>query len=471
MMNITFLGAAGEVTGSCFMVETDAVRFLVDCGLFQGLESSQKNRQALHLNATKLDFVLLTHAHIDHSGLLPLLTARGFDGPIYATRATCDLLEVMLLDSAHIQEKEAERAREWQRRGETLRDPASVNPIYTVAQARDCLRKLEGVGYERDIRPHATVRVKFRDAGHILGSSILEVWIETEGTTRKLVFSGDLGQPGHPLVNDPTPVEHADYLVVESTYGNRLHKPMKETTEELVEAVNETLERRRGNIVIPAFAVGRTQDLLFILSDLAADGRLVAKPRIFVDSPMAKAATEITMKHHRLLDEEARSFVQHMQSGRRTPLPVTFTESVEDSKAINRVSGGAIIIAASGMCEAGRIKHHLRNNLPRDENSVIFVGFQAQGTLGRRLVDGAQSVRIMGEEVPVRARRHTIGGLSAHADQAALMGWLGRFRAPPRQCFVVHGEAETAELFAGKIRQDLRWDAQVPAPGKKYLLA
>lgn len=469
-MNITFLGAAGEVTGSCFLVETESVRFLVDCGLFQGLGASQKNRDALHLKARQIDFVLLTHAHIDHSGLLPLLVARGFDGPIYATRATCDLLEVMLLDSAHIQEKEAERAREWQRRGETLRDPNSVNPIYTVAQARDGLRQLHGVGYDMEIKPHASVKVRFRDAGHILGSSILEVWLETGGVTRKIVFSGDLGQPGHPLVKDPTPIEQADYLVVESTYGNRLHKPMSETFDELVEAVNETLERRRGNIVIPAFSVGRTQDLLFILSDLAQEGKLVGKPRIFVDSPMARTATEITLRHHRLLDEEARGFVQHMQSGRHTPLPVTFTESVEDSKAINRISGGAIIIAASGMCDAGRIKHHLRHNLPRDENSVIFVGFQAQGTLGRRLVDGAKSVRIMGEEVPVRARRYTIGGLSAHADQAALMGWLGRFRAAPRQCFVVHGEAETAELFAGKIRHDLGWEAQVPEAGGKYLL-
>jgi metallo-beta-lactamase family protein len=470
-MNITFLGAAGEVTGSCFLVETESVRFLVDCGMFQGLDAAQKNRKALHLNAGKLDFVLLTHAHIDHSGLLPLLVARGFDGPIYATRATCDLLEVMLLDSAHIQEKDAERAREWLRKGETLRNPDAVNPIYTVAQARTCLRQLHGVGYDVDVHPHATVNAKFRDAGHILGSSILEVWLETEGVKRKIVFSGDLGQPGHPLVNDPTPIEHADYLIVESTYANRLHKPLHDTTEELVEAVNETLERRRGNIVIPAFAVGRTQDLLFILSDLAQEGKISGKPRIFVDSPMARAATEITLKHHRLLDEEARSFVQHMQSGRHMPLPVKFTETVDDSKAINRISGGAIIIAASGMCDAGRIKHHLRNNLPHDENCVVFVGFQAQGTLGRRLVDGAQSVRILGEEVPVRARRHTIGGLSAHADQAALMGWLGHFRAVPRHCFVVHGEAETARLFADKLRKDLRWDAQVPETGKKYLLA
>lgn len=272
-------------------------------------------------------------------------------------------------------------------------------------------------------------------------------------------------------MNDPSAIEQTDYLVVESTYGNRLHKPLNETMDELVDAVNDTLQKRRGNILIPAFAVGRTQDLLFILSDLASAGRLIAKPRIFVDSPMAKAATEITLKHDRLLDEEARRFMSGMKGNHHMPLPITFTETVEDSKAINRVSGGAIIIAASGMCDAGRIKHHLRHNLPRDENSVIFVGFQAQGTLGRRLVDGAKSVRIMGEEVPVRARRHTIGGLSAHADQASLMGWLGRFRAAPRKCFVVHGEAETADLFAGKIRHDLGWEAQVPEAGEKYLLA
>jgi metallo-beta-lactamase family protein len=313
--------------------------------------------------------------------------------------------------------------------------------------------------------------VRFRDAGHILGSAIVEVWLETEGVTRKLVFSGDLGQPGHPLMNDPTAIEQADYVVVESTYGNRLHKPLGQTTDELVDAINDTLQKRRGNILIPAFAVGRTQDLLFILSDLAADGRLVAKPRIFVDSPMAKAATEVTLKHERLLDEEGRHFMRDMRSNHRMPLPITFTETVEDSKAINRVSGGAIIIAASGMCDAGRIKHHLRNNLPRDENSIIFVGFQAQGTLGRKLVDGASEVRLFGEDVPVRAKRYTIGGLSAHADQAGLMGWLARFAKPPRQCFVVHGEAETAQLFAGKIRADLGWEAITPVAGKRYELA
>ncbi len=470
-MHITFFGAAGEVTGSCFLVETENVRFLVDCGLFQGLGSDEKNREALKLDVRKLDFVLLTHAHIDHSGLLPLLVAKGFDGPIYTTLATCDLLEVMLLDSAHIQEKEADWARERERRGETLRDPESINPIYTVAEARNSLRQLHGVGYDVEVRPHPTVKVRFRDAGHILGSAILEVWLETEGVTRKIVFSGDLGQPGHPLMNDPTAIEQADYVVVESTYGNRLHKPLKETTEELVDAVNDTLIKRRGNILIPAFAVGRTQDMLFILSDLADDGKLVTKPRIFVDSPMAKAATEITLKHHRLLDEEARHFMQDLRTNHRTPLPITFTETVEDSKAINRVSGGAIIIAASGMCDAGRIKHHLRNNLARDENSIIFVGFQARGTLGRRLVDGASEVRLFGEDIPVRARIYTIGGLSAHADQAALMGWLGRFARPPRQCFVVHGEAETAQLFAEKIRADLDWDALMPEPGRRYALA
>lgn len=470
-MHITFLGAAAEVTGSCFLVETEHVRFLVDCGMFQGLGSADKNREALSLDVHKLDFVLLTHAHIDHSGLLPLLVAKGFDGSIYTTLATCDLLEVMLLDSAHIQEKDAEWARERERRGETLRDPDSVEPIYTVAEARSSLRQLHGVGYDVEVRPHPTVKVRFRDAGHILGSAILEVWLETEGVTRKIVFSGDLGQPGHPLMNDPTAIEQADYVVVESTYGNRLHKPLKETTEELVDAVNDTLIKRRGNILIPAFAVGRTQDMLFILSELAEHHKLVGKPRIFVDSPMAKAATEITLKHHRLLDEEARHFMQDLRTNHRTPLPITFTETVEDSKAINRVSGGAIIIAASGMCDAGRIKHHLRNNLGRDENSIIFVGFQAQGTLGRKLVDGASEVRLFGEDIPVHARIYTIGGLSAHADQAALMDWLGRFHKPPRQCFVVHGEAETAQMFAEKIRAELDWDVLTPQAARRYTLA
>jgi metallo-beta-lactamase family protein len=465
-MKLKFFGAAREVTGSCYRVETESVRFLVDCGMFQGRDAEGRNEHALAMDVKALDFVLLTHAHIDHSGLLPKLVAEGFEGPIYTTSATCDLLAVMLLDSAHIQEKDAEWENERARRGDKRADKDAV-PLYTVAEARASLDSLKPVAYDTEISPHPTVRVRFRDAGHILGSAILEIELETEGVTRKLVFSGDLGQPGRPLMNDPTPVENADYLVVESTYANRNHKSLEQTIEELTDAVNTTMERGRGNIVIPAFAVGRTQELLYLLSDLASQGKIRARPHVFVDSPMATAATEITLKHRNILDEEAQAMWRRHMSG-DGDLSIRFTESVDDSKAINLIKSGAIIISASGMCDAGRIKHHLRHNLPRSECCVLIVGFQAEGTLGRRLVDGARSVRLMGEEVPVRARIYTIGGLSAHADRDALLGWLGHFSKPPRQVFAVHGEDEVAQNFAVDLNAKFKWRAVAPAAGEEF---
>jgi metallo-beta-lactamase family protein len=468
-MKLKFFGAAREVTGSCYRVETESVRFLVDCGMFQGRDADTKNQHALALDVKELDFVLLTHAHIDHSGLIPRLVAEGFGGPIYTTRATCDLLAVMLLDSAHIQEKDAEWENERARRGDKRADKNAA-PLYTVAEARASLDSLHPVAYDTEIKPHPTVRVRFRDAGHILGSAILEIELDTDGVTRKLVFSGDLGQPGRPLMNDPTPIEAADYLVVESTYANRNHKTLEQTIEELTDAVNTTIERGRGNIVIPAFAVGRTQELLYLLSDLVRQGQIHGRPHVFVDSPMATAATEITLKHRKLLDEEAQEmWRQHMSD--QGDLSIRFTESADESKAINLIRSGAIIISASGMCDAGRIKHHLRHNLPRAECCVVFVGFQAQGTLGRRLVDGAQSVRLMGEDVPVRARIYTIGGLSAHADRDALLGWLGHFLKSPRQVFVVHGEEEVAQGFAIDLNSKFNWQAVAPVAGQEFELA
>jgi metallo-beta-lactamase family protein len=464
-MKLTFLGAAGEVTGSCYLVETGAARFLLDCGMFQGgRDAERKNRAAFDFDVRSLDFVLLTHAHIDHSGLLPRLAALGFRGPVHATRATADLLSVMLPDSAFVQEKEAEwtlRHRHRERR-DPRREPG---PLYTVAQAQACLRQLRGHDYGAELRPHPGVRCVFRNAGHILGSAIVEVW---PGSGPKLVFSGDLGQPGHPIVQDPEEVGEADLLLVESTYGNRLHKSLPDTLDELVRAIRDTLERRGGNVIVPAFAVGRTQDLLFLLADLYRQGRL-PEMRIYVDSPMAMSATEITLRHRDLFDEEAHTVMQWLQKNGGRP-PVSFVQDVEESMALNEVKGGAIIISASGMCEAGRIKHHLRHNLARPECSVLITGFQAQGTLGRRLVDGAGTVKLFGEEVPVRAAIHTIGGLSAHADQAGLLGWLGHFRAPPRQTFLVHGEAAISARFAEAVRGRLGWEVAIPGPRSSFII-
>ncbi|MFN3751303.1 MAG: MBL fold metallo-hydrolase RNA specificity domain-containing protein [Thiobacillus sp.] len=470
-MKLTFLGAAREVTGSSYLVEHEGLRFLVDCGLFQGgREARAKNRRAFSFDPRSLDFVLLTHAHIDHSGLLPRLVALGFKGTIHATRATCDLLGVMLPDAAHIQEKEAEYAnRDRFRRGiEKGGNPHDVAPLYTVAQAQASLKRLNPVDYDLEIAPHPQVRCTFRDAGHILGSAIVEVWVGEGPRRRKLVFSGDLGQPARPLMRDPAPIHDADYLLVESTYGDRDHKSMAATQDELVEAVRDTIERKGGNVIVPAFAVGRTQDMLYLLADLTRRGRL-PKLSVFVDSPMATAATEITYRHMALLDDETHELMGR-HGGAQYFRKLDFVEDVEESKALDRIKGGAVIISASGMCEAGRIKFHLRANLPRRESTVLITGFQAAGTLGRRLVDGARRVRLLGEDIPVRADLYTLGGLSAHADRSALLAWLGHFHNAPRRVFVVHGEETVADGFAGTIRQRFGWDAQAPAPGQAAVL-
>lgn len=463
-MNITFHGAAREVTGSCYLIETASTRFLVDCGMFQGgREASARNRLPFGFDPRGLDFVLLTHAHIDHSGLLPKLTRAGYTGPIYATGATVDLLAVMLPDSAHIQEAEAQRA---SRRIQSAKPgklaPSDAVPAYTMQDAVDCLQQLRPVAYDADVSPHADVRCHFRDAGHILGSAILEIWVAEGASTTKLVMSGDLGQPGRPILRDPTVIEEADVLFIESTYGDRAHKDQAATMEELVQVLEHTLPH--GNVIVPAFAVGRTQEVLYHLHRLTREGRL-HNLNIYVDSPMAAAATRITMQHLALFDEAAQRLADWHAAGRNLP-SMRFTASVEESMALNRIRAGSIVISASGMCNAGRIKHHLRHNLGRRECSVLITGFQAQGTLGRKLVDGAQQVSIFGDEIQVRAAIHTLGGFSAHAGQPALLAWAAGFKRPPRQTFVVHGEESAALAFAEALRSDRGWAVTVPAPGQ-----
>lgn len=455
MIQLTFLGAAQEVTGSCCLIETGTTRFLIDCGMFQGdSNADEKNRAAITPVLATVDFVLLTHAHIDHSGLLPRLVHLGFKGPIYATSATADLLAVMLADSAHIHEQKSKHDQ--------------AEPLYTATQALSSLRQLRRVEYGQQLQPKPGVRCVFHDAGHILGSALIELWASDGKQERKLVSSGDLGQYGNPLLRDPTPVSEADLLVVESTYGNRVHKPIEATLAELSAAVSETIEQRRGNVIVPAFAVGRTQDMLYLLIKLQREGR-VPPLSIFVDSPLATEATAVTLKHWRLLDPGAIPLLESaMQEG--TGPRIRFVEAPEESATLSRISCGAVIIAASGMCEAGRVQYHLRDNLPRTESSVLIIGFQAAGTLGRRLVDGETNVRIFGDEIPVRARVHTLGGLSAHADQHALLRWLRGFSRPPQRTLVVHGEAQTAKGFAQLIQDRLGWRAAAPAAGETIQL-
>ena len=461
-MRITFLGAAHEVTGSCYLVETDRVKFLVDCGMFQGGRiAERRNWMPFHFAPRDIAFVLLTHAHIDHSGLLPKLVAEGFKGQVYTTAATNDLIRVLLPDSAHIQEMEAERAQ----RHQHTRRREDTQPVYTTEQALACLEHIAPQRYDQDVSPHPAVRCVFREAGHILGSAIIEVWLEENGKHTKLVFSGDFGQPGRPILRDPAVIEEADILLVESTYGDRLHKDMESTVEELVHAVNDTLHRKKGNVIIPAFAVGRTQELLYLFNDLTRLGRF-HNLNIYVDSPMATEATRITMRHPELFDEEAID-LEAWRAKHLDQINLTFTASAVESMALNDIRSGAIILSASGMCDAGRIKHHLRHNLGRRENTILITGFQAQGSLGRRLVDGADLVRIFGEEIPVRAEIYTIGGLSAHADQASLLHWLAQFHKPPRHTFVVHGESSASETLKGHIEK-MGWSVSLPMLGEVF---
>lgn len=457
-MKIQFLGAAGEVTGSRHAVQCSIngrnVRFMVDFGMFQGgREATSKNLEPLPFPPKDIDFVVLTHAHIDHSGLLPRLCAQGFSGPIYCTAASFELLKILLPDSAHLQRSDVERAVRRQKAGKWRGDLPVA--LYSMEEAELALSQCVVVDYGKTVELSKGIVLEFSNAGHILGSAIAILDISEDGTQKKrCVFSGDIGMKGKLLMPDPTLIPHADVVVVESTYGDRLHKSLGDTEAELIQVVNKTMSAG-GNIVIPAFAVGRTQEMLFLLIDLVKR-KLLPHLSIWVDSPMATAATHLTQKFFLQLDKEAQATFEWFKQNPGA-VDLRFIADVEESKALNKIKGGAIIISASGMCDAGRIVHHLQNNLPRAQNAIVITGFQAYGSLGRRLVDKATKVRLFGEEVPVRASIHTIGGLSAHADQAGLLEWLRGFKTAPHQTFVVHGEPEASAVFAEAIRQELEW--------------
>lgn len=455
-MKLQFIGGIRSVTGSSYLITTDTAKILVDCGMFQGRDDGEKrNFQPFPFNPSEINTLLLTHAHIDHSGLIPKLVKEGFKGKTITTKATADLCGIMLLDSAHIQEKDAE----WETRKRLRGGKRPLKPLYTIPEAAESLTHLKGVDCDvmLDIAPHIEARLS--DAGHILGSGILELWVMEKGRKVTIVFSGDLGHKGIPIVKDPAYINDADYILIESTYGNRQHKGMKETVDEFAEAVRETLARG-GNVIIPSFAIGRTQDILYILNQLSREGRL-NHLNAFIDSPLATNATRIFLKHPECFDKETLDIIAKDQFPKGAPT-LKFTETPEESMAINWIKSGAIIIAASGMCEAGRIRHHLKHNLWREECSIIFVGFQAQGTLGRQIVDGAKTVRIFGEEIAVKAKVYTIGGLSAHADRQELMDWLAHFKTRPKRIFVVHGEEETSLDFAKTVHEKFLVDTYVP---------
>jgi metallo-beta-lactamase family protein len=457
-MKIHFLGAAGEVTGSKYLLEMDLAQcnrcVIVDYGMFQGgREALEKNQGSLPILASEVDCVILTHAHIDHSGLLPRLCASGFKGPIYCTGATFELLKIMLPDSAHLQLADSERAAKKIKQGKWR--GTVPEPLYSAKEVEIALSRIRVVEYHQIIELFSGLHLSFYNAGHILGSAIAVLDIHETGTdSKRCVFSGDLGMQRRPLMPDPELIESADIVVVESTYGDRLHRTMVDTEDELVGVICKVMAEH-GNIVMPAFAVGRTQEVLFVLIDLVRRGRL-PNLHVWVDSPMATAATRLTEHFFAQLDPESQSTFAWLKEN-PAALHLRFIADVEESKALNRVKGGAIIISASGMCDAGRVLHHLLWNLPRAQNAVVITGFQAQGSLGRRLVDGVDSIRVMHQEVPVKASIHTIGGLSAHADQSGLLKWLKGFKKAPQKVFVTHGEEKSSNALAAAIQRELHW--------------
>jgi len=459
-MKLTFLGAAGTVTGSSYLLETERTKVLIDCGLFQGnKELKEMNHSLFPYNPAEIDYLLLTHAHIDHSGLIPRLCKSGFQGKIITTVATMDLCSVMLPDAGHIQEMEIE----WQNRKRKRAGKELLEPLYTVDEARACAKFFHGVKYGEWVELAPQFKVRFREAGHILGSAFLEIVAPNRaGDPTNLVFSGDLGFKGRSIIRDPEIAEKADYLIIESTYGDRLHKGREETIEQFWDILQASL-KDKGNIVIPAFAVERTQEVLHILNTFVEKKLLPVMP-VFIDSPLAISATEIFQKHSNCFNKATKELLDKGDNPFEFP-GMKFTRTSDESKAINETDG-AIIVSASGMCDAGRIKHHLKHNLWREECHIIFVGYQGVGTLGRSIVDGASMVKIFGEEIAVKAQIHTIGGFSAHADQNELLDWIREIKEKPRKVFVVHGEPDSSQAFAQKLKEEFALPNYVPQKGE-----
>lgn len=475
-MNITFLGAAKTVTGSNFLVEAGGKKFLVDCGMYQGKAALEmENSEEFLYDVNEIDFMLLTHAHIDHSGRIPKLYNEGYRGPIYAHRATVDLCSIMLPDSGHIQETEIE----WKNRKRLRAGLEPLPPLYTAEEAEKCLEIFKPVEYDTIIDVADSIQVRFNDAGHMLGSSILEIWVTENGKTEKIVFTGDLGNNDIPLLNSPTMIESADYLVMESTYGSRLHMRNDDKANMFLDIVSETLDHG-GRVVIPSFAVGRTQEILYEIDKIKDNHKdddefqrkyqQLMKTPVFVDSPLAISATEIFKKNTDLFEDEVQEKLKHGDHPLEFP-GLQFTRTPDESKALNDTYYPSIIISASGMCDIGRIKHHLKHNLWNPSSTILFVGYQAPGTLGRTIVDGADKVKIFGEEISVNARVEYIEGYSGHADQEWLLNFVYSFINKPKHIFLVHGEEESEEVLKGLIEQNTEIPVTIPSFGEKYEVA
>lgn len=474
-MKVTFLGAAKTVTGSNFLVEGAGKKFLVDCGMYQGAAAEElENSAPFMFNIDEIDFMLLTHAHIDHSGRIPKLYNEGYRNPIFATKATCDLCSIMLPDSGHIQEMEIE----WKNRKRMRKGEKPLPPLYTAEDAAKSLEIFTPVQYDQLIEIDENIHVRFNDAGHMLGSAIIEVWIKEDGEQKKIVFTGDLGNNDIPLLSSPTMIEDTDYLVMESTYGNRLHLRNDDKAELFLKIVYETLEKG-GTVVIPSFAVGRTQEVLYELNKIKdvkhseefykQYQKLMSVP-VYVDSPLAISATEVFRENMNLFNEETQELIQSGDNPLEFP-GLEFTRTADESKELNEKDEASIIISASGMCEVGRIKHHLKHNLWNPNSTILFVGYQAPGTLGRKLVDGEKRVTIFGEEIAVNARIEYIEGYSGHADQEWLMNFVYSFIKKPTHIFLVHGEPEGQIVLKQKLEEETKIPVTIPSLGETYDLS
>jgi metallo-beta-lactamase family protein len=458
MMRIQFLGAARQVTGSCYLVEVDGLRILVDCGLFQEREYVSRNWKPFPVFPGSLDFVLLTHSHLDHAGLLPKLVREGYSGPVLTTTASQDLMEIVWLDSARIQEEDAAYKRKRHKK-EGRKGPHPEVPLYTVEDAEKCLPLITAVRYREDIALNGNVRARFHDAGHILGAAMIELEFSRNGSSRKLLFSGDIGQWDKPLVHDPSVFREADYVVMESTYGDRDHETHGDVENILCDVINQTV-KAGGNVVIPTFAIERAQELMYHLSRLVREDR-IPYLMMFLDSPMAVDVTDVFLRHREYLDEETHQLFREGEPPFRFP-GLRLVRSTAESKAINSIKGSCVIMAGSGMCTGGRVKHHLVQNIARPESQVLFVGYQARGTLGRLILDGREEVRIHGRTYPVRAGVRQIQGFSAHADRSALLKWLGFFKTPPKRIILTHGEDGAILSLAEAVRNRTGWDTAAP---------
>ena len=453
-MNITFYGAAEDVTGSCHMVEVEGHKFLIDCGLFQGsLTDQMLNYEEFPFNIQEVEFVILTHAHIDHSGRIPKLYKAGYKNPVYCTTATKELCKIMLPDSGHIQETEIE----WVNRKRMRAGKAPNEPIYTQQDGIDCLEIFEGIEYENRIKVNDSISFELKDAGHMLGSAIVELYLVENGEEKKVAFTGDLGNLNLPIINDPQPIDGADVLVMESTYGDRIHSSIKDQSSKFIQIILDTT-RRGGNVIIPSFAVGRTQEILYEINKYYSDDNIkeeLSKIPVYVDSPLAINATKIFETQHQYYDEEALSYLLKGDN----PLVfdnLHFCETSEESQALNEDMQPKIIISASGMCEVGRIKHHLKHNLYRPECTVLFVGYQAEGTLGKKIMSGEKLVKIFGEEIAVNAEIKYLDAFSGHADRDGLLNWIAAMNKKPEQIFIVHGEIDAQKVLREYIEQGFK---------------